>query len=257
MKPYLFVVLFSAAFLPALAQSDLPYEARYFVNSAGDSLPFRILFPEGYGESGQDYPLLLFLHGAGERGQDNTAQLAHGARTIADSISRYPAVVVFPQCKKEGYWAEIERTGEGFSYILRERPNPNLALVMGLLDQLAATEAIDPNRLYLGGLSMGGFGTFELLARRPRTFAAAFPICGGGLPLLAPLYAPHVAMWIFHGAQDQVVPVAESREVYEALKQAGANVKYTEYPEARHNSWDNAFAEPGLFSWLFSQRKTD
>lgn len=257
MKLYLVLFLLVATVLPLLAQSSLPYEARYFVNSAGDSLPYRILFPEGYEEGRQNYPLLLFLHGAGERGQDNKAQLTHGARTIADSTSRYPAIVVFPQCKKEGYWAEIERTAEGFSYILREYPNPNLHLVMGLLDELTATEMIDTNRLYLGGLSMGGFGTFELLARRPQTFAAAFPICGGGLPLVAPLYAPHVAMWIFHGAQDQVVPVAESRAVYEALKQAGATVKYTEYPEARHNSWDNAFAEPGLFNWLFSQRKTD
>lgn len=257
MKTYLLISFFSAILLPVWAQGDLPYEARYFVNAAGDSLPYRILFPEGYEEAGQDYPLVLFLHGAGERGQDNESQLTHGARTIADSISHYPAIVVFPQCKKEGYWAEIERTAEGFSYILRESPNPNLHLVMALLDELTATERIDTNRLYLGGLSMGGFGTFELLARRPQTFAAAFPICGGGLPLLAPLYAPHVAMWIFHGAQDQVVPVAESREVYEALKEAGAAVKYTEYPEARHNSWDNAFAEPGLFNWLFSQRKTD
>lgn len=257
MKSPSLIFFFVACLLPVFAQEEQPYEARHFISEEGDTLPYRILFPEGYETAGQPFPLLLFLHGAGERGRDNKAQLAHGAQTIADSLSRYPAVVVFPQCSADGYWADVKRTGEGFSFAFREEANPNLKMVMGLLDQLLQTEKLDTSRLYLGGLSMGGFGTFELLARRPEAFAAAFPICGGGHPLLAPLYGPGTAMWIFHGAQDEVVPVEESRAMYQALQRAGSSVQYTEYPEARHNSWDNAFAEPGLFSWLFRQQKKD
>lgn len=112
--------------LPILAQSAARYEAHYFTGATGDTLPYRILFPEGYGANGQDYPLLLFLHGSGERGDDNEAQLIHGARTLADSLVRYPAVLVFPQCTKDGYWADVERTDTGREYPLYEKANPDI-----------------------------------------------------------------------------------------------------------------------------------
>lgn len=257
MKRLSLIITFFSALFPAIAQKTSPYEARLYVNSEGDTLPYRILAPEGYMESGESYPLLFFLHGAGERGNDNEAQLVHGASVFAKKMKQYPAIIVFPQCAADGYWGEIERDESGFTYPFYEKANPNLQLAMGLLDRLIATQPIDTNRLYLGGLSMGGFGTFELLARRPNTFAAAFPICGGGMPLLAPLYASNTPVWIFHGAKDQVVPVQESRDIYQALKNAGAKVKYTEYRRAKHNSWEKAFAERDLYSWLFSQRKSD
>jgi predicted peptidase len=240
-----------------LAQGLDDYEFRQFLRPAGDTINYRILFPPGYEQSQAQYPLVLFLHGAGERGDDNELQLVHGARLFLDSIERYPAIVVFPQCPEDSYWVRLEAEGQipnrTLVFPFYETPAPPLQKVMDLLDILLLTERVDESRLYLGGLSMGGFGTFDLLARRPNTFAAAFPICGGGNSLLAPLYAGHTRMWIFHGTKDDVVPAELSRRMYRALQAAGAQVQYTEYPEANHDSWTPAFAEPGFLRWLFQK----
>jgi predicted peptidase len=120
------------------------------------------------------------------------------------------------------------------------------------MDSLIASGSVDTRRLYVGGLSMGGMGTFDMLARFPDRFAAAFPICGAGDESLAGRYAKTTALWIFHGSADAVMPPNSSRLFYANLKKEGADVKYTEYPGVGHNSWDNAFAEPELFPWLFS-----
>jgi predicted peptidase len=114
---------------------------------------------------------------------------------------------------------------------------------------------VDTNRRYVGGLSMGGFATYDILWRKPHVFAAAFPICGGGNPDQVNLYATNFPIWIFHGSIDPVVPVANSRLMYKTLRAAGADVKYTEYPGVKHDSWKKAFAEPNLLPWLFAQRK--
>ena len=251
------VLLLACMPLFTLAQGLEAYEQRQFISPEGDTLNYRILFPEGYENGVDTFPLILFLHGSGERGDDNELQLVHGARLFVDSLQRYPAIVVFPQCPKESYWVRLETEGEGanrhFTLPFYEEPTPPMRKVIELLDILVLTERVNTNRLYLGGLSMGGFGTFDLLARRPNTFAAAFPICGGSNALLAPLYAGHTPLWIFHGAKDDVVPPENSRKMYHALLKAGAEVRYTEYPEANHNSWDPAFAEPELLSWLFGR----
>jgi len=124
-----------------------------------------------------------------------------------------------------------------------------------LLDSLANSKNVNSKRIYIGGLSMGGMGTFELLWHKPGFFAAAFPICGGGNPESVKLYAKKFPVWIFHGDKDPAVPVSNSRLMNNALKKAGAKVKYTEYPGVGHNSWDNAFAEPDLLPWLFKQKR--
>lgn len=251
-----YALLFSLMLLSCClqAQPEAAYQAEYFASSSGDTLPYRILYPEGYSSSTDTLPLVLFLHGAGERGEDNSAQLTHGAQLFLDSMSQYPAIVVFPQCGSGSYWVRIERQADDLQMPFYEAPVSDMGMVIELLAQLQAQERIDPSRIYLAGLSMGGFGTFELLARLPRTFAAAVPICGGGNKLLAPLYAQHTPMWIFHGDADSVVSVDLSRKMYKALAEAGGQPKYTEYPEVGHNSWDPAFAEPELLKWLFSHR---
>ncbi len=130
-------------------------------------------------------------------------------------------------------------------------------MVSQLLDSLVATGTVDKKKVYIGGLSMGGMGTFELLWRKPNFFAAAFPICGGGDPQKVTVYGKKFPIWIFHGDKDQSVLVSNSRLMYNELKAARAKVKYTEYPGVGHNSWDNAFKEPELLPWLFSQRRSN
>ena len=236
------------------------FEKRTFVDAQGDTLRYRILYPAKYKRDRQ-YPFVLFLHGAGERGQDNEKQLTHGARMWTDKANRkkFPAIVVFPQCETDDYWAHMTvNEVEGVRYRdfpIQQEPKPSLSRVMQLVDELLQTESIDPARQYVMGLSMGAMGTFELLSRMPDRFAAAVPICGGGDPSLTLRYAPYTSIWIFHGDQDDVVLPEYSRRMHKALQSAGGRVRYTEYLGVNHNSWDPAFAEKELLPWLFSHRR--
>jgi len=258
MKQYTILLLFSLFVLNTFAQDLSLFEKRVYKNENGSTLPYRILYPENYDKS-KTYPLLLFLHGAGERGDDNEAQLVHGAKLFVDAENRkkYPAIVVFPQCPKESYWARVDRSEDRktWHYPFYDEPTKPLGNVIKLLDQLFTEEAIDANRVYVSGLSMGGMGTFELLAHRPDLFAAAAPICGGGNLTLAERYAHNTDFWIFHGDADVVVPVELSRNMTKRLESLDANVKYSEYEGVNHNSWDNAFAESNYLKWMFSKHK--
>ncbi|MBX2925222.1 MAG: dienelactone hydrolase family protein [Chitinophagaceae bacterium] len=247
----------------ALHAQQLPdysaFERQLFLQG-GDTLPCRILSPLHF-SAGKKYPLVIFLHGSSERGNDNESQLTWGGSFFADSLNRekFPAIVVFPQCPENSSWSVRQKEQSGDSVIFRfpmdVAPTRPLQMVMSFIDTLVNSGVVDKKRIYLGGLSMGGFGTFELLWRRPGLFAASFPVCGGGNPEGAKLYAKKFPVWVFHGADDDVVPVKNSRVMVEALKEAGAKVKYTEYPGVKHDSWKNAFAEPELLPWLFGQKK--
>jgi len=225
----------------------------------GDTLPYRILYPEHYDQS-KSYPVLFFLHGAGERGSDNQRQLTHGAKMFLQDTVRqqYPAIVVFPQCPAQSFWSNVDiRTSAGqreFYFRTGGKPTPAMALLLQLVRHILKSEPIDRNRVYIGGLSMGAMGTYELLRRKPGLFAAAFAICGGDNTNNVRKYA-HIPLWIIHGEQDDVVPPTHSHVLVEELKRQGAQPKYTFYPDANHNSWDPAFADPGLLPWLFSQKK--
>ena len=231
------------------------YQPEIFISEQGDTLPYRILFPEGYdANNSKKYPLILFLHGVGERGSDNKRQLAHIGSFFAKPEIRagYPAIVVFPQCPENSKWAD-------YSHILNKEPeNPATTAMSSLIDlhkQLSNNPKVDKSRQYLMGLSMGGFGTFDMLSRLPDTFAAAVPICGGGYPQDVAKYAPHTALWVAHGAADNVVPVESSRQMLEALKKNKADVRYTEFPGVGHNSWDSTFEMPELMPWVFEKEK--
>jgi len=243
------------------AQFQQLYEKKEFI-SGGDTLRYRILYPLNY-NADKKYPLVLFLHGAGERGNDNEAQLTHGAKLFADSMIRqqFPAIVVFPQCPREDFWARITRDTNkkdslgSFAFPSEQPIGKSLGLVNQLLDTLVAGNTINTKKIYLAGLSMGGMGTFELLWRKPKFFAAAIPICGGGDPQKVTVYGRKFPIWIFHGGSDPVVPVSNSRLMYNTLQTARAKVKYTEYPGVGHDSWTNAFSEAELLPWLFRQKK--
>lgn len=231
------------------------FEKCEFTNPTQEKLLYRLLRPDSI-EPGKTYPLVLFLHGAGERGDDNTAQLVHGLREFVrpDRRRAYPAFVVVPQCPLDCKWVEVP--WDGLEHSLPEESSPNLRLCHELLEKLSGELPVDRDRVYLTGLSMGGFGTFDAISRWPERFAAAVPICGGGDP------RPEVVsrfrslpLWAFHGDQDQLVPPDRTRRMVAALQEAGGQPRYTEYPGVGHDSWTPAYADDALFEWLFQQRR--
>lgn len=262
MKKVGILFVFLAASISNFSQDFSKFQKKtYAVGS--DTLSYRILFPQNY-DSSKQYPLVLFLHGAGQRGKDNQKQLVNGASLFLKEANRtrFPAIVIFPQCSMNDFWARTrvlrtstDSTPFRFEYLTDVPMNKGLNLVSQLLDSFASTKSIDNKKIYVGGLSMGGMGTFELLWRKPNFFAAAFPICGGGNPSTVSLYGKNFPVWIFHGDKDQVVDVNDSRKMVAALKVAEAKAKYTEYPGVKHDSWKKAFQEPQLLPWLFSQKK--
>ena len=228
----------------ALAVQPAEGEAREF-----KGLKYRLFKPEAV--EGK-VPLVLFLHGAGERGDDNAAQTRHGVKAFLAQQPKRPHVLVAPQCPKNRKWSDVDWFAP--THKTPDKPSEPMALVMELLDVLPTELPVDPKRIYVTGLSMGGYGTWDLLARRPGLFAAAVPICGGGDETSAAAISK-VPQWIFHGDKDTVVKPERSRNMVEALKKAGGEPKYTEFPGVGHNSWDKAYADPALFEWLFARTK--
>ncbi|HLT53076.1 MAG TPA: dienelactone hydrolase family protein [Flavobacteriaceae bacterium] len=242
------------------AQENL-YKESFFVKG-NDTLRYRIMFPENFSEN-NSYPVVLFLHGAGERGSDNKKQLVHGSKLFTNHINRgaFPAIVVFPQCPQESYWsnADVDRSSYPISLIFPKdkAPTKPMDLVINLMEEIQAKPYVNKAKIYVGGLSMGGMGTFEILSRKPDMFTAAFAICGGGNAELAENYASKVPMWIFHGAKDDVVKPEMSINMVSAIIKYGGKPNFSLYADDNHNSWDSAFAEPQLLPWLFSKSKSN
>lgn len=240
-----------------IRSQDLSVYRKFVFRSGADSMPYRLCLPENYDPSKQ-YPVLFFLHGSGERGSDNEAQLVHGARWLISEENRrhYPMILVFPQCSAMGYWANTDRREDSlgklsFTFFKGGKPTRNMALLQQLVRYIMRTYPVKMDAIYAGGLSMGGMGTYELVRRMPRTFRAAFAICGGANPVTA-RKLKRTRWWIFHGEQDDVVDPAFSKKMAEALRRQGAELRVSWYPGANHNSWDSAFAEKELLPWLVS-----
>ncbi len=229
------------------------FEPREYSDASGNVLRYRLLKPVGF-EPTEQYPLVVFLHGAGERGGDNSAQLKHGMSDFCDPDrrSRFPCYVLAPQCPTEQRWADVDWNQD--SVRLPGSISVNLRLVLEVVDRMLEDAAIDKSRIYITGLSMGGYGTWDALYRRPDLFAAAMPICGGGDPITADKIK-HVPVWCFHGDADRVVRVEFSRDMVAALKEAGGSPRYTEYAGVGHNSWSQTYANAEVYEWLFSQRR--
>jgi predicted peptidase len=243
----------------ANAQDRSLYQRKFFIQG-NDTLPYRILYPLNY-QSDKKYPVVFFLHGSAQRGKDNNRQLIWGADLFLDAANRmkFPAIVVFPQCPNTSLWNAItfSKLDDSLRYKFPANKTPitPMQLLLGLVDEFAKNNSVDTSRIYVGGLSMGGFATFEILWRKPHFFAAAFPICGAANADQAYLYADKFPIWIFHGDGDRIVPVSNSRLMYKTLKAEGADVKYTEYPGVGHDSYKKALAEPDLLPWLFAQKR--
>ena len=197
-------------------------------------LKYLLALPAGY-ESGTDrWPLLVFLHGAGESGNELGKVKAHGPpKLIAAGDRVFPCIVVSPQSPGRGW-------------------NPDV--LAALVDEICREYRVDEDRIWLTGLSMGGFGTWALAAAKPDRFAAIVPICGGGIPSEADKLVG-IPTWVFHGAKDAAVPLSASQQIVDAIKEKGGDPKFTVYPEAGHDSWTQTYADPALWDWLFAQSR--
>jgi predicted peptidase len=241
--------------------SSNPLEAREtgFLNrklSIGSTeYKYQVYVPADWSKK-EKWPVILFLHGAGERGDDGMAQTEVGiGRAIRLFPDRFRAVIIMPQCRKGVWWTDTQMQAQALEALHRAMKEFNG----------------DARRVYLTGISMGGYGSFAIAAKHPTLWAAIAPICGGvvpprganipGLDLPAEPYKAtaekigKTPVWIFHGAVDSIVPVTESQKMNEALKAAGGVVQYTEYPGVDHNSWDKAYADPELIRWMLAQRR--
>ncbi|MBN9122461.1 MAG: prolyl oligopeptidase family serine peptidase [Planctomycetes bacterium] len=230
-------------------------EAHVF-KSDGKTLPYRLLKPSGT-EAGKKYPLVVILHGAGERGTDNKKQLVwfwndkKPSLLTRPEVAKEKAFVIVPQCPEGKRFVEVP--WEKGSYKSPEISEP-LKLTLSLIDSFIKDNPVDADRVYVIGMSMGGYGAIDAVQRRPELFAACVPICGASDPSKAKDIA-HVPVWAFHGDADTAVPVSGSREFIAALKKAGADPKYTEYAKVGHNSWSPAFEEQEFWNWIFAQKR--
>jgi predicted peptidase len=214
-----------------------------FKTTAERQMNYLLFLPQGYTEPKKDWPLILFLHGAGERGTDISKVTTHGPPKRVKTHPEFPFIVVSPQCPEGEIWSRD--------------------MLLALLEQVMKTQHVDRSRVYLTGLSMGGYGTWDLGLSHSEKFAAIVPICGGGdyiTMLLASREKPEIlhtlGIWAFHGAKDPVVPVSESERMVGFARKLGVKeVKLTVYPEAQHDSWSQAYDNPELYEWMLQHRR--
>jgi len=200
------------------------------------SCNYLLFLPEDYGKKRQSWPLIVFLHGAGERGSDLKKVAVHGPPKIVKNKKDFPFILVSPQCPEGDWWTE------------------KVEVLINLVDDIAARYKVDKKRIYLTGLSMGGYGTWALASAYPERFAAIAPICGGGSRIMS-LRLKDIPIWVFHGAKDRVVPLEESEEMVNAIRKRGGDVKFTIYPDAGHDSWTESYDNQELYDWFLEHRK--
>ncbi|HAD97611.1 MAG TPA: hypothetical protein DCG19_09405 [Cryomorphaceae bacterium] len=235
-----------------------PFEKRTFTYN-GNTLPYQVLFPRNYDPT-SSYPLVIFLHGAGERGSNNTSQMAYGSNTFGsyDARTNYPAIVIFPQCPSNTMWsrrAKYDQNGQLlFEFPVEQNPNTAMEMVIELVRDYVAHEAVDDKRIYVSGLSMGGIGTFEFCYYAPDLPAAAVSIAGGHDSAFVDSYAAGIDFRLYHGDNDGVVPPRYSREMHTALQQGGFSSEYFEAP-GRGHEWNYVLNDPDYIQWMFNQSR--
>jgi predicted peptidase len=242
------VILFCSSSKSLFAQASR-FSMEKYING-NDTLYYRQLFPDA--DTMRRYPLVVFLHGSGERGHDNEAQLKWGVMNFAtdENMMRHPALVIAPQCPDRSGWSNFSRA----DMTLQPIPSKPMTLLIELIHRLVKTMPVDSNRIYITGLSMGGYGTYDAIERYPNLFAAAVPVCGAGDTSKVSLIK-HLPIWIFHGAEDPAVNPKYSLEMFGALTRAGAHPGFTQYPEVGHFSWLGAYSDGRMMEWLFRQHK--
>ena len=253
MKLAIYLVLAAAPVWAQFAAEEMlkPY---VYTNETGETFAYRMSAPQ-FPEAGRKYPLILFLHGSGECGTDNLKQIKVGLPALMSSLLKQPekVIVIAPQCQNGNWW--VSKLAFSSDYAAPKEPSGSMEVALALCRSAVASGLADPNRLYITGLSLGGFGTWDAIQREPALFAAAVPLCGGGdIRRVRPIRK--LPIWVFHGREDQNVPVDCSRRMVEALRQAGNHeVQYTEYEKGAHNVWDRAYADPELAAWILRQTR--
>jgi predicted peptidase len=236
------VLLPAAALLAAgPARSDEPkkdgrQEAKTFDKdiTVRVKMNYLLYLPKDYKVTDKTWPLLLFLHGAGESGDNLNKVKVHGPPKLVESGKDFPFIIVSPQSARFGW---------------------DTKTLAALLDEVQAKYRVDADRVYVTGLSMGGFGTWALAAAYPNRFAAIAPICGGGEPITA-RKIKDMPIWAFHGAKDKVVPPSRSEAMIKSLRAAGAKeARLTIYPDAGHDSWTETYNNPELYTWLLDHQR--
>lgn len=227
------------------------FEPREYSDSDGNTLQYRLLKPKNF-DPDEKYPLVLFLHGAGERGDDNVSQLVHGMADFVKRQEAYPCYVLAPQCPREKKWVEVPWDRDKVEQ--PESPSISMKLAIDLIGTMVENGHVDKARLYITGLSMGGYGTWDAITRYPDMFAAAAPLCGGG-DVESMTQCKSIPIWCFHGDQDRAVPVSQSRVLVAKLEEMGGDIKYTEYAGVGHDCWTDTYSNDAFFEWLFKQRR--
>ena len=223
-----------------------------FKSPSGETLNYRLYLPKNI-PADKKLPVVLFLHGAGERGDDNFSQLKHGVLSLIKygSATNDPAIIIVPQCPNGMQWVNVPWAAK--SHTMPAQPSQPMSLALSLLREKLKTLPVDLNRVYVTGVSMGGYGTWDAIQREPALFAAAVPICGGGDASCAPAIK-QIPIWIFHGDKDGAVPVERSRDMFKALQACGSAVQYREYPGAGHDVWTRTYNDSSVLAWFFAQR---
>lgn len=216
-----------------IAEDSSPQQTEHALDT---TIPVRVQYlltlPKDY-DTQEKWPLVLFLHGKGERGNDLELVKKHGPPKLVAAGREFPFILVSPQCPDTQWWESLE--------------------LLALLDEIEKQYKVDKDRIYVTGLSMGGFGTWSLIHSAPDRFAAAAPICGGGFPFWAKHFK-NVPVWAFHGAKDSVVPLEWSQTMVDALNKEGGEGQLTIYPEAGHDAWTETYDDPEFYDWLLSHR---
>jgi predicted peptidase len=259
MKGIAAILLIVCATLPAMGQDQLDGFVARVYKHASQVMPYRLYIPPTY-EKSQKYPLIVWLHGAGGAGTDNLRQIqgdqVPGTRTwtTTSNQTKHPAFVVVPQTISG--W---DSTGAAAALGVPETAEAtqltsSLVHVLAIVETVEKEFHIDSKRLYIAGQSLGGFGTWNLITKKPGVFAAAIILCGGGNPGLAG-NVKRMPIWSFQGDMDDAVFVKSNRNMIAAIRKLGGNPKYTEYPGIGHDIWNRVFSEPDLVEWLFAQHR--
>jgi len=226
-----------------------------YTNETGEVFDYRMSAPQ-FPVPDKLYPMIIFLHGSGECGTDNKRHIRLGLPHLMKSLMmlNQQAVILAPQCQRGNWW--VQKLAMQASYSASKKPTASMEVTMELCRNIMKSQPVDPDRIYITGLSLGGFGTWDAIQRWPDFFAAAVPICGGG-DIKEVKQLKKLPVWIFHGDADKNVNVDCSRRMVEAMRNAGCRkVYYTEYPGVAHNCWDKAYGDQEMVTWLLDQRKS-